>query len=393
MNHVIILKPQHTLWVLIFSFRIRVNLKKWNQMKNLKNIFLLSLVVISFGGCKKDLLITIPNDRISAEIFWKTDNDAIFAANAVYTKLENEWGFVHWDAMSDIGHVILQWRNESNIQSGIFDARYGIISSKWNEGYAGIQCANIFLDNVDKVETINQPLIDQLKSEVKVLRAYFYIRLALLYGDVPLVTSETSLEASKKLTRTPVAQVWDFISKELTDAAVVLPNTQKEKGRITKGAALAIKARAMLYAGRYPDAADAAKEVMDLNVYSLYPSYENLFSYAAENNQEVIFDRQYIKNSQYNNIFELTTPNSLWPMSCKFVPTKNVVDAYQMTNGKEITDPTSGFNPQYPYTNRDPRLKYTIITLGDTLPNDKIYNSIPGSFSVTNGITCTASRY
>lgn len=348
-------------------------------MKNLKNIFLLSLVVISIGGCKKDLLITVPNDRISSEIFWETDNDAIFAANAVYTKLENDWSFVHWDAMSDIGHVVLQWREESFIESGVFDARYNIVLSKWWEGYSAVQCANRFLDNVDKVKTINQPLIDRLKSEVKVLRAYYYIRLAALYGDVPLVTSETSIEESKKLTRTPVAQVWDFISKELTDAAVVLPNTQTEKGRITKGAALAIKARAMLYAGRYLDAADAAKEVMDLNVYSLYPSYENLFSYEAENNQEVIFDKQYIKDTQYNNIFALTTPNSLWPMSCKFVPTKNAVDAYQMSNGKEITDLTSGFNPQDPYTNRDPRLKYSIIVLGDVLPDGKIYNSIPGS--------------
>lgn len=348
-------------------------------MKNFKNISLITLLAISFWGCNKGFLETIPNDRVSTDLFWKTDKDATLAANAIYLFLESAWDFTSWDPMSDIGHITLQWRTESAIEKGSLDPAEGRISSEWTSEYTGIQAANIFLDNIDKIKTNNQTLIDRLKGEVKVLRAYLYIKLASLYGDVPLVTTETTLEASRKLTRTPVAQVWDFISKELTDAAAVLPTTQAEKGRITKGAALALKARAMLYAGRYTDAATAAKAVMDLNVYSLYPSYQNLFSYAAEYNQEVILDREYIQNIQSSNIFELTTPNSIWPQINHFVPTNIAVDAYQMSNGKEITDLTSGFNPIDPYSNRDPRLKYSIITLGDILPNGKIYNSKPGS--------------
>jgi hypothetical protein len=142
---------------------------------------------------------------------------------------------------------------------------------------------------------------------------------------------------------------------------------------------LALNARAMLYAGRYKEAAASAKAVMDLGVYSLYPSYENLFSYAAENNQEIIFDKQYIKDIQANNIFSLTTPNSLFPQVNSFVPTKQAVDAYGMTNGKDITDPASGFNPKDPYANRDPRLRYSIFVLGSELPNGKKYDSRPGS--------------
>jgi len=348
-------------------------------MDNLKNIFLAILVAISFWGCRKDLLKSIPNDRISSEIYWKTDRDAILAANAVYTNLEGAGDFTNWDAMSDIGHVTLMWREESIIEKGSFDASFGKVLRSWNDAYTGIQAANIFLGKIDQVKTTNKILIDRLKGEVKVLRAFFYIRIAQLYGDVPLVTTETSLEGARKLTRTPVALVWDFISKELTDAAVVLPLIQTEKGRITKGAALALKARAMLYANRYQDAIDAAKQVMDFNIYSLYPSYENLFSYAAENNQEVIFDRQYIKNVQSNNIFSLTTPNSVFPQINSFVPTSIIVDAYQMKNGKGITDPSSGFNPRDPYANRDPRLSYSIFVLGSLLPNGRIYNSKPGS--------------
>lgn len=347
-------------------------------MKKLINISI--LLSISFLlSCNKDLLKTIPNDRVTSVIFWKTDNDAVLAANAIYTKLPGADVFTNWDAMSDIGHVTLGWRDQSIMEKGAYDATIFPVLAIWDNDYAAIQASNIFLGNVDKIKVQDPVLIKTLKGEVKVLRAFFYIHLAELYGDVPLITSEISLEDSRKLTRTPVSDVWDFISKELLEAADLLPVTASQKGRITKGAALALEARAMLFANRYQAAADAARQVMDLNVYSLYPSYENLFSYEAENNQEVIFDREYIKNIESNNIFALTTPNSLFAQVNSFVPTKNAVDAYEMNNGKEITDPTSGFNPRDPYKNRDPRLKYSIFVLGETLPNGKIYDPRPGS--------------
>lgn len=348
-------------------------------MKYLKNILLLSLILAFFISCKKDLLKTVPNDRLSSEIFWKTDKDATFAANAVYTFLENVGSYFSWDGMTDTGHANLLTTQQSIIEKGQFDATSGIIQNEWTNAYAGIRAANTYLARVDQVQTTNKALIGRLKGEVKVLRAYLYIKLAALYGDVPLVTTEISLEESRKLTRTPVAQIWDFVAKELKDASTALPTVQAEKGRITKGAALALNARAMLYAGRYQESAAAAKQVMDLNVYSLYPSYQNLFTYAAENNQEVILDKQFIKDINKNNIFALMAPYSQRNFGTFYVPTKNLVDAYQMSNGKNITDPGSGFNPQDPYTNRDPRLKYSIFTLGDQLPNGKIYNSRPGS--------------
>ena len=348
-------------------------------MKNHINLFLVTLAAITFGSCENNE--TIPNDRISTEIFWRTATDATLAANGVYAKLEIARDFIHWDAMADIGHEMYSYVNEAVIQRGIYDAKNSLIYDKWKEAYTGIQAANIFMDNVDKVQTTNSQLIDRLKGEVKVLRAYFYIRLAILFGDVPLVTTETTIETAREISRTPVAQVWDFISKELTDASVDLPTTQAEKGRITKGTALALKARAMLFAGRYQEAAAAAKVVMELNVYSLYPSYEKLFSYDAENNQEVIFDRQFIKNIMSNNILTFICPNSLYPQAnvASIVPVKTLVDAYQMNNGKEITDVTSGFNPYDPYTNRDPRLKYSIFVLGDVMSNGKIYDPRPNS--------------
>ncbi len=348
-----------------------------NNYNNRVKIIILLLVFST--SCKKDLLETIPNDRISTDIFWKTDKDATLAANAVYTYLGNAERYFYLDGITDLGHTNLPQSPESLILKGQFDAFSSRVQEEWTNAYTGIHSANTFLANVDKVQSTDPALLPRLKAEVRVLRAYYYIRLAGLFGDVPLVTTEITLEESKKLVRTPVVDVWNFIAKELTESAVILPTVQKDKGRITKGAALALQARAMLFAGKYPEAAAAAKEVMDLKLYSLYPSYANLFSYAAENNAEVIMDIEYLKDSYSNNVFLLMAPFSQLNSQSRYVPTKKMVDAYPMLNGKQITDPSSGYDVKNPYANRDPRLRYSVFLPGDILPDNKIYKPQPGS--------------
>src|SRR5690606_16080657 len=161
-------------------------------------------------------------------------------------------------------------------------------------------------------------------------------------------------------------------------AAAVLPTTQADKGRVTKGTALGLKARYMLYAGRYQEAADAADAVMDLGVHDLFPSYESLFKYANENNEEVLFDIQYVQGTVSNDIFGVFAQRSVNGRSL-FVPTKNLVDAYEMTNGLPIDDPGSGYDPANPYVDRDPRLRYSVYVEGDILPNGNTFDPKPNS--------------
>lgn len=347
-------------------------------MKIFKIAIGLTIYLLIFTGCKKDLLDTIPNDRISTDIYWKTDNDAVLAANAVYSYLEDVSTFFMWDGISDIGHVNVTQNVPAYIELGTHTSDLATILSIWNNNYKGIRAANTFLDNVDKIPTNNPNLIKRLKGEVKFLRSFFYHRLVSLYGDIPLIKKEISLEESRKLTKTPSSQVWDFIKTELTDAAADLPTSQTDKGRITKGAALALKARILLFSGKYSEAAATAKEVIDLNIYSLHPSYNTLFTYAAENNREVIFDVQYIKDIYKNNTFQRMAPFSQQQGDGAYIPTKRLTDSYLMKNGKSITDSTSGFDPKNPYENRDPRLKFSIFVPGEILPNNAIYNSTPG---------------
>jgi hypothetical protein len=347
-------------------------------MNKLSRIALLVTGLI-ISSCEEDLLNTVPTDRISTDIFWRTEKDATLGANAVYTHIvESASHYASWDGMSDIGYTHSPQSAESFILQGQFDPLNSRISNDWSNAYSGIRSANSFLENVDRVETTNTALIQRLKGEVRVLRAYFYTQLAFLFGDIPLVTTEISLSESKNLTRTTVDEIWNFISDELTEAAEQLPLTQSETGRVTKGTALSLKARAMLYAGRYQEAADAASAVMALNVYGIYPSYKELFTYAAENNSEIILDIQFIKDAYSNDIFSVLAQQSMSSKSL-FVPTRNLVDAYEMTNGLPISDPGSGYDPANPYADRDPRLAYTIFVEGDVLPNGQVFDPKPNS--------------
>nr|WP_293833986.1 RagB/SusD family nutrient uptake outer membrane protein [uncultured Arsenicibacter sp.] len=353
-------------------------------MKSIRYTIKYTLLAITAGlaltACDRQLLDTVPNDRLSESVFWKTDNDARLATNSLYSDLDST-NIFSWDALTDIGHVNQPFELHAYIELGQYDATSSRIFGEWSKAYRGIRACNYLLDNIDKIQTTNTALISQCKGEARALRAYQYLKLASLYGDVPLVTKAITLEESRALTRTPVAQVWDFVDKELSEAATLLPATYAaaDKGRFTKGAAIGLRARANLYAGRYQQAADAADQVIKSGTYGLYDSYEKLFTYAAENNREVLLDRQFIKDTYPVNVFSYMGPYSQKNANSTFVPTKALVDMYETTAGKLITDATSGYDPAAPYVNRDPRLKFSVYLTGDLLPSGIAFRPEPNS--------------
>ncbi|MBN8785935.1 MAG: RagB/SusD family nutrient uptake outer membrane protein [Terrimonas sp.] len=334
---------------------------------------------VAFSSCKKDILDTVPNDRVSTAIFWKTETDAIYAVNAVYASLDAVNLFV-LDGVTDIGHTNTTFTVEFNIENGTYDASHSRIQNEWQNGYRSVFLANEVLNNIDNITTSNTALIERLKAEARVLRAYFYIKLTGLYGDVPLVTTAINVSEGLSVERTAQAQVWSFINKELSESVNALPATYSaaDKGRITKGAALALKARANLWSGNFAEAAAAAKQVMDLNVYGLTDEYEKLFTYASENSKEVILDKQFLAGTITHNAFAYMGPYSQRNSSSSFVPTKSLADLYTMKNGKDINEAGSGFDPEHPYTNRDPRMRYTMFVDGDVLPSGILFQPVPG---------------
>ncbi|MBP1651037.1 MAG: carbohydrate-binding protein SusD [Bacteroidetes bacterium] len=329
-------------------------------------------------ACRENLLVTVPTDRISSEIYWKTDADVTNAVNAIYTYLDGG-NLLYWDGLTDIGHFNTTGSSFAPVDQGVADAQNANFSEYYNNYYKGIHAVNYLLENVDRVTIVDTTLVNSRKGEARALRAYFYIRLVNFFGAVPLVTKSITISEGNLLTRTDVSAIYDFISTELDAAAVLMPVSQSDKGRLTKGAAYALKARAMLYAGRYAESATAAKAVMDLGKYSLYPTFKTLFSYAAENNVEVIMDKEFTKDVYSNAVFSNMAPASIASAVAQVVPAAGMADEFEMANGLPITDATSGYDAYNAYSNRDPRLHYTIYTPGDTLVNNKVYNSIPGS--------------
>lgn len=344
---------------------------------NINTIAAALLVIIILNSCKKNLLDKVPNDRLSSEIFWKTENDARLAANALYTDLDGQ-NILSWDALSEIAHTNQLSNTQTFIELGTYDASNEKVFAEWSSAYRGIRATNYFLENVDKVPTTNTALIDRLKGEARVLRAYQYIKLAGFFGDVPLVTKSIDLAEGGSVNRSPVADIWNFIDKELEEAAAVLPASYAaaDRGRVTKGAAWGLKARADLWAGRYQLAIAATRNVTG---YSLYPSYQNLFRYVGENNPEIILDKQFIKDNYANSVFNLLAPFSQKNSQSLFVPTRVLVDMYETSTGKSITDPTSGYNPSTPYAQRDPRLGFSILVDGDMLPSGIVFRPAPNS--------------
>lgn len=324
----------------------------------LKYILFSGLLAVLATACKKDLLNTVPNDRLSTNIFWKTESDALLAVNAIYTFLDGTAIF-SWDAFTDIGHVNQNFQPEAFIELGTFDFSSAPVYNTWATAYQGIQMSNYFLANVDKVPVTDTVLLNRMIGEARVIRAYHYLKLAGFFGDVPLVTAPLDVPTASTLTRTPVTEIYDFIDKELTESAAVLPlkYTGADAGRITQGAAWGLKARADLWAGRYQEAADAAGKVTG---YTLYSSYKNMFTYAAENNSEVILDKEFIKDLVPVNVFNLMAPYSQKNSQGYYVPTRALVDMYEPN---------------------DSRLHYSIYMDGDTLPSGIIFRPIPGSGS------------
>jgi hypothetical protein len=346
------------------------------------------IFVTALAGC--DVLDTVPTDRLSAEVYWQTDQDAEYAANAIYQYLEAPGTLLGRDEMSDIATATFETSAEIKVEQSIADAQTDIFQNTWNDLYRGIRRCNDYTANVERITPTDEAAVNRYTAEVRTLRCYFYARLASYFGDVPLLKNPVGISESKELTRTPVSEIYDFIYTEIADAVKYLPKTAA-KGRVSKGAAFGILARAMLFAAGnvtgtdsrpayyYEKAKAAADSVIALDVYNLTTPYAELFSYARESSPEVLFEKQFIRDDFSNAVFNNFGALSMGTGGSRMSPTLVLLDEYEMSNGKKITDGGSGYDEMSPYANRDPRLGYTLYYPGATLPNGSTYDSRPGA--------------
>jgi hypothetical protein len=261
------------------------------------------------------------------------------------------------------------------------------LDNVWNNMFNGIRAANVFLKESagqtfpDQQYTATyENLIKQFNNypyEARFLRAFFYFELVKRYKKVPIIKTVLTAEESANVEQASFEEVVDFIVTECDAVAAVLPLSysifagDNETGRATKGAALALKARILLYAASplhntsgdvvlWQKAANAAKAVMDLGIYTLPASYNSNFNMlVATPTSELIMERRVAASNDFE---KRNFPIGYEGGNTGTCPTQNLVDCYEMAaNGKAITDPTSRYNPLVPYNGRDARLDQTVI--------------------------------
>ena len=333
-------------------------------MNNINKIIALSFILLGWVGCSSDLLDKTPKDRLSPSTFYQNETQCKMALMGIYNAIQpnaTPTHFYQFEFMSDNGYCQAAWQGSNEIGSWSTNSNSWAPGAKWSMDYSIISRANEFIQDISTA-----PLSDDVKApmvaEAKFLRGYAYSDLITYFGDVPLITKVLPL-ADAYVKRSPKADVLTQVLTDFTEAASVLPTSYSGSnvGRATKGAALAYKAKILLYNQKWAEAAQAAKDVMDIKLYDFYPNYSDLFTESHENNVEVIFDIQYIP----------TTQSQPWPAE-PFVLgtwqtsniTADMINSYYMTNGKPITDGTAGYNDQNPYLNRDPRLAATVVLPG-----------------------------
>ncbi|TFF38177.1 RagB/SusD family nutrient uptake outer membrane protein [Mucilaginibacter psychrotolerans] len=396
-------------------------------MKNHQNIIAALILILAIAGCKK--YEQFPVDKVGIDkIFDSKDSAGVNAQHylyGIYSVMKNGHNRVggdYLDAASD--DAISSASGPSNVATILSTASYNSYTvptdeNLWGTYYAGIRQANEFVNNIDVVPVLaqyngkSQKFV--WKAEARFLRAYFYFELIKRYGGVPLmgdkvltITDDVSLPRNsfdgcvKYIVSECDAIQGSLYAYPLTNPA----SPEADSHRATKGAAMALKAKVLLYAasplfnggnidgsnpltgyasadaGRWAAAAAACKDVMDLGKYALLDNYKDVF--ITQYNPEILFFRQVGNN---NSIETANGPIGFTGATGKgqTSPTQQLVDAFPMNNGLPITDAASGYDVNNPYANRDPRLTYNVIYNGAQWLNTSI-QTYEGGQSKPNGV-------
>ncbi len=339
-------------------------------MKKIKSYIYSLVLVLALGSTScSNYLDRVPLDAPSDETFLRNEAEMNMALTGCYNILWTQWKaslpfLFAYDYASDIGYE----RDANDLLKmgqGAATSTNEIATLYWTEFYKGISRCNYLLNNMQKGQANVEPSVyNKIKAEAQFLRAYYYHNLVELYGNVPLITDVASLSGSQK-TNTPKAETVAFILQELTEAAAVLPAEHKPlSGRISKGAALALKARVALYNEKWNEAIEASSAVMKMegSLYQLEDEFSNLFTKAGQSSKEIIFSIQYKNPDKVHTMYRLVGSRGAGAYTNK-KPAYQMADAYECIDGKPI-DKSELYDPQNPWENRDPRLHYTLAVPG-----------------------------
>lgn len=346
---------------------------------------LLLLMVLILQSCSDDALDVEPRDRFADATVWTDQGTSDLFLNDIYAQLPdgNNWydPISNWSDNSICGFA---WPSSRNILKQSLQNPTNNPSNDvgniigWVSRFSVIRKCNIFIQEVTASDLSEEYKTMRL-AEARFLRAYNYHLLWMAYGGVPIITiplDRLSQGDDIFYARSTSEETLQFITDEL---AGIYPDLQEvpETGRASKGAAMALKGWCELFAGNWVEAAASNKTIIDDLNYELHPDYQGLFLLGAgDANTEGIFYREYFPTDRGGRLDGVIGPTftaggaeTSWG---GVNPTQDLVDDYAMDNGLPISDASSGYNPQDPYVNREPRFYQSIVFDNTFFYNDTI---------------------
>ena len=356
-------------------------------MRYILNISIFIIVSACIISCQDDFFDIKPLDKITEADVW---NDATFIEAFVVSKyraLDHGFAWEAWLSSCTDESYISADRGQFHYTRGTISPDNPGYRSRWSSYYNYIRLCNIFFEKIS-----DAPISDQLKrqytGEMKFIRAFCYGDLVKRFGGVPIIDKSFKPGDDWMVTRNTYDECVNFILEDLDDAANLLkdfPMTGSQVGRATQGAALALKARVLLYAAslltnpgldrnKWQKAADAAKAVIDLGKYSLVDEYSDIWN--VKRNSEIILDRAFLARlfEQQIDLENSSTGYLGWVGN---TPTLNLVENYETIKGILPKDDPD-FNPNNPYIDRDPRLTASILVSGAMWKGRPLEPWVPG---------------
>jgi hypothetical protein len=368
-------------------------------------ICLLGLFIMN--SCS-DFLETKPLTEYSDVDVWESEDPSLIASFLSQIYIELEHGYEKYptsvyvdeaDARANTGIL--------NVNSGSDSPTSGGYWHQWPKIYQAIRYCNIALEKLEH-SPIESELKERFRGEVHFLRAMYYHQLLKLYGGIPIITKAYELTDDFLVPRSTFSDCVEFIVKDCDDAAALLPveYSGSDRGRATKGAAMALKSRVLTYAAsdlhhniekiypnyknpellgytegsqieRWKRAKKAAKDIIDLGIYDLFKKNPTSLEEASKNcqdlflsygNEEDIFIR-YFRPDWWQGVntcpLQLYYPNGFGGRGNN-VPLGNLVDAFEMNTGVSF-DWNNSEHSANPYSNRDPRFYAFIIYNGSSV--------------------------
>ncbi len=287
-------------------------------MKMKKSKFIYSTLLLGFlmlsTGCE-DFLEVEPNDLITQENFYQTEDDFQAATAALYN--------IVWFDFNDKFYYALGDGRSYNLYAPYSDYIYpfsdltetgltGPLVSAWGSFYNVIQQSNKVIIGIQN-SSVEEEVKTEYIAEARFMRGVAYWYLASLWGDVILCENPDDLVANPVVNTSPIEDVYEFVMRDLEYAAKYLPEAAGQEGRLTKYSGYAMLSRIYLsYAGLSDDvnsgqrdetylslAKQAAQKVIEEGPYSLMEDYADLFMIDNNNNSESIFALQWVPNGDY----------------------------------------------------------------------------------------------